>query len=92
VKSLTGHNTHKYQFERCYRSNRKHQNNNPGSDDIKEIHEKLDNLSKAIREKDQIIDDLVEKIKLIEENFARKEELTEESCENGNDFLPYNNL
>ena len=53
---------------------------------MKEIHEKLDNLSKAIREKDQIIDDLVEKIKLIEENFARKEELTEESCENENDF------
>ena len=64
----------------------KHQNNNPGSDELKEIHEELDKLSKAIREKDQIIDDLVDKIRLIEEKLVRKEQLTEESCENDKNF------
>ena len=38
------------------------ENNTHGSDSMKEIIEKLDNLTKAIKEKDIIINDLVDKI------------------------------
>ena len=47
---------------------------------MNEIIEKLDNLTKAISEKDIIINDLVDKIKIIEEKLIRKEEI---SVDNG---------
>ena len=48
---------------------------NHGSDNTKEIIEKLDSLTKLICEKDIIIKELVEKIKLIEEKLIRNEEV-----------------
>ena len=53
----------------------KSKNSNHGSANMKEIIEKLDNLTKLIGEKDIIINDLVEKIKIIEEKLTRKEEV-----------------
>lgn len=61
--------------------------NNPGSDGMKQIDEKLDNRTKAIKKKDQPIDNLVGKMRPNEDKLKRKQQIIEEICEHKINFV-----